>query len=68
MNIAKILLNYDIEDLKKIKFNLTKANNSVKSFYAAEIPRILEKTSEGIFNIEFDSDFSNIKPCSDEKN
>lgn len=59
--IEKAIRNYDVAELKSISFNEKYLNDNIRIYDAINIPRITEKTKEGIFNIEFDSNLTNSK-------
>ena len=44
-----------------MKFNLEYAKTNFKIFDALTLPRIKGKNVDGIFNVEYDVDFSNIQ-------
>ncbi|MBS1363062.1 MAG: PD-(D/E)XK motif protein [Bacilli bacterium] len=59
--IETIVKNIEINELEELKFNLEYAKSNFKIFDALTLPRIKEKNVDGIFNVEYDVDFSNIK-------
>lgn len=59
--IETIAKNIEINELEELKFNLEYAKSNFKIFDALTLPRIKEKNVDGIFNVEYDVDFSNIK-------
>lgn len=59
--IETIVKNIEINELEELKFNLEYAKSNFKIFDAFTLPRIKEKNVDGIFNVEYDVDFSNIK-------
>jgi len=63
LNIEKMIYNIETQILKDIKFNEQYLLDNIKIFDAVDIPRIREKTDEGIFNIEYDSNLTGIKYC-----
>lgn len=59
--IETIVKNIEINELEELKFNLEYAKTNFKIFDALTLPRIKEKNVDGIFNVEYDVDFSNIQ-------
>lgn len=59
--IETIVKNIEINELEELKFNLEYAKSNFKIFDALTLPRIKEKNVDGIFNVEYDVDFSNIQ-------
>ena len=59
--IEKILKNSNEEDLKELKFNYDYTIANLKIFSGELIPKICQKDVDGVFNVEYDVDFSNIK-------
>lgn len=58
LHIENMIRNIEIEVLGKIKYGKKFIDNNIKFFKANSIPRIQEKTMDGVFNVEFDSDLS----------
>lgn len=58
LHIENMIRNIDNDVLEAIKYNSNFASNNVKLFNANNIPSIKEKTADGVFNVEFDSDLS----------
>lgn len=65
LNIEKIVKACDISDLETIIFNENHLKDNLKIYDSTEVPKIKEKTEEGIFNIEFDSNLTNSKSLSE---
>jgi len=61
LNIEKIIKNWEIKDLYTISFNEQYIKDNLRVYDSNDIPRLTEKTNEGIYNIEFDSDLTNSK-------
>lgn len=59
LHIEMMTKNIDIDELDIIKFNYYYAKTNFKIYDAIKIPRIKEKDIEGVFNVEYDIDFSN---------
>ncbi len=66
MHIENMIRNVDKEVLDTIKYNTCYLKDNLRLFRAIDVPRILEKTMDGIFNIEFDSDLSVSKEMSED--
>ena len=64
-HIELSLKNIPEEKIKSIKFNQKYTNDNIKVFDAKDIPRVTEKNKDGVFNVEFDSNLSNITELSD---
>lgn len=62
IHIENMIKNIDYEVLESIKYNKIYIDNNIKFFDANRIPRIQEKTVDGVFNVEFDSDLSSSQP------
>lgn len=58
LHIESMIKNTEIEVLDTIKYGKKFIDNNIKFFKATSIPRIQEKTMDGVFNVEFDSDLS----------
>lgn len=58
-HIENMIRNIEESDLDSMRFNLGYTNNNLKIYHANDIPKINEKNIEGVFNIEYDVDFSN---------
>ena len=59
--IESIIKNIDTDILEILKYNNTFIAENIKFFKATDVPRIEEKTMNGVFNVEFDSNLSTIK-------
>lgn len=64
LNIEKIVKTCDVSDLESVVFNENHLIDNLKIYDSAQVPKIQEKTVEGIFNIEFDSNLTNSKSIS----
>ena len=58
LHIENSIKNVDKEILETIKYNGIYLENNIKMFKATNVPRLEEKTMDGVFNVEFDSDLS----------
>lgn len=58
LHIEKMIKNIDKSELDTIRFNYNYTKDNFKIYDAQNIPRIKEKTEEGVFNVEFDSDLT----------
>lgn len=58
INIEKAIKNYTDTELKSIRFNQKHLIENIKIYDSSNIPRLTEKTKDGIFNIEYDSDLT----------
>lgn len=58
LHIESMIKNIDDEILDTIRYNRQFVEGNIKLFKAIDIPRIQEKTADGVFNVEFDSDLS----------
>ena len=58
-HIENMVKNIDVSDLDSIRFNLTYSKENMKFYHANDVPKINEKNIEGVFNIDYDVDFSN---------
>ena len=61
--IENMVKNVDIDILDALKYSRVLIDENIRFIKATDIPRIQEKTSDGVFNVEFDSDLSNCKQC-----
>lgn len=61
LHIEMMTKNIDIDELNSIKFNYHYAKTNFKIYDAMKIPKIKERNIEGVFNVEYDVDFSNIQ-------
>lgn len=59
-HIENMVKNINEDELENIKFNYDYSEESMKHFCATDLPKINEKNIEGVFNIEYDVDFSNL--------
>lgn len=59
LNLEKIIIGNEINDLKSISFNEKYLLDNIRIYDSIQVPRLTEKTNEGIFNIEYDSNLSN---------
>ncbi len=58
LHIEKTIKNIDDIQLENVKFNYDYSKGKFKIYDALNIPRLKEKTEEGVFNVQFDSDIS----------
>lgn len=58
LHIEKTIKNIDDIQLENLKFNYDYSKAKFKIYDALNIPRLKEKTEEGVFNVQFDSDIS----------
>lgn len=58
LHIEKTIKNIDDIQLENLKFNYDYSKDKFKIYDALNIPRLKEKTEEGVFNVQFDSDIS----------
>lgn len=58
LRIESMIKNVSDEVLNALKYNVSFAKDRIKFYDAKNIPHIDEKTPNGVFNIEFDSDLS----------
>ena len=65
IHIENMVKNIDVDVLETLKYNKSFIDENIKFVKAINIPRIQEKTMDGVFNVEFDSDLSNCKQFSD---
>ena len=61
LHIEMMTKNIDMDELDSIKFNYHYAKTNFKIFDAMKIPKIKERNIEGVFNVEYDVDFSNVQ-------
>lgn len=61
MHIERMIMNIDDEDLAKIRYNYNYFKDNIRFYNANDIPRIKEKNDEGVYNVEYDVDFTNSK-------
>ncbi len=59
--IERIVKNIDDNELDNLKLNFEYAKTNFRIFNALRLPKIKEKNVDGIFNVEYDVDFSNIQ-------
>lgn len=59
LHLELITKNIDDSELEEIKFNFNYAKDNMKIFDASKMPRLKEKTVEGVFNVEYDVDLTN---------
>lgn len=58
IHIENMVKNVDVDVLETLKYNKNYINEKIRFVKATDIPRIQEKTMDGVFNVEFDSDLS----------
>ena len=58
IHIESMIKNIEKEILETIRYNKVFLETNLKVFKAIDIPRLQEKTMDGVFNVEFDSDLS----------
>lgn len=61
LHIEMMTKNIDLDELGSIKFNYQYAKTNFKIYDAIKIPRIKERNIDGVFNVEYDIDFSNVQ-------
>ena len=61
LHIENTIKNIDLEVMEMIKYNKKYSENNLRIYKAINVPRIQEKTMDGVFNVEFDSDLSSTK-------
>lgn len=61
LHIENMVKNIDVDVLATLKYNKLFIDENIKFVRAIDIPRIQEKTMDGVFNVEFDSDLSSCK-------
>jgi len=61
LHIEMMVKNISDDDLKEIRFNDAYSRDNLKIFDAIDVPRVQEKTSDGVFNVEYDSDLTTAK-------
>ena len=59
IHIENMVKNIDNDVLETLKYNKAYIDENIKFIKAINIPRVQEKTMDGVFNVEFDSDLSN---------
>lgn len=59
IHIERVIKGSNEDELDNIKFNYDYSKANFKVFDANIIPRLHEKTAEGVFNVEYDSDLTN---------
>lgn len=57
-NIEKMVKNFTEAELKSISFNEKYLIDGIRIFDSTDIPKLTEKTKDGIFNVEFDSNLT----------
>ncbi len=65
IHIENMIKNIDDDVLDSLKYNTRFLDENIKVVNAVDIPKIKEKTNEGVFNVEFDSDLSTVKHCTE---
>lgn len=65
IHIENMVKNIDVDVLETLKYNKSFIDENIKFVKAINIPRIQEKTMDGVFNVEFDSDLSDCEQFSD---
>ena len=59
--IESMIKNIDENELNAIAFNEYYSQDNFKIYNGIDIPRLQEKNVDGVYNIEYDVDFSNVK-------
>ena len=59
--IESMIKNIDESELNAIAFNEHYSQDNFKIYNGLDIPRLQEKNVDGVYNIEYDVDFSNVK-------
>ena len=59
--LDNIILNYNRNILDEMRFNSLYLAENIKLFLGSKIPRIKEKNVDGVYNVEYDVDLSNIE-------
>lgn len=62
--IETMIKNIEESELESIKYNIDYAKSSFKIYNGIDVPKVREKNIDGVYNIEYDVDFSNIKTMS----
>lgn len=65
--IETYIKNLDNTDLDEIRFSIEYAKDNIRLFSAHDVPKLKEKNVEGVYNIEYDVDFTNVSPLSKNK-
>lgn len=60
LHIEMMIKNIDKHELEDIKFNYGYTHGNFKIFDALSLPKIKEKNVDGVFNVEYDVDFTNV--------
>lgn len=60
IHIENMVKNVDVDVLETLKYNKAFIDGNIRFVKAVDIPRIQEKTMDGVFNVEFDSDLSSM--------
>ncbi len=61
IHIENMIKNIEKDVLELIRYSKKYVEDNIKIFNAVDVPRIREKTMDGIFNVEFDSDLSSLQ-------
>ena len=61
LHIENMVKNIDNEILEEIQYNYAYSKENIRFYPANDIPKINEKNIDGVFNIEYDVDFSGAK-------
>lgn len=59
-NMHNILLNTNKDILSAIRYNENYLIENLRIYNALDIPRIKEKTQDGVYNVKFESDLTNV--------
>ena len=59
-NIQNILFNMNKDILSTVRYNENYLIENLRIFNALDIPRIKEKTQDGVYNVKFESDLTNV--------
>ena len=58
LHIENMVKNIDKDVLEEIRYNYAYSKENMRFYFANSIPKINEKNIDGVFNIEYDVDFS----------
>lgn len=59
-NMQNILLNTNKDILSTVRYNENYLIENLRIYNALDIPRIKEKTQDGVYNVKFESDLTNV--------
>ena len=64
LHIEMLVKNISEDDLESIRYNYAYAQDHFRIFDAKSIPRLHEKTDDGVFNVEYDCSLDGVQECS----